>query len=149
MSEEARVYGCIAGAHGSTTAWYDLYSLNHVAVGQLPSADDPPLTREMFAVPMDYRQPGAAFYREQVIHFGGSFNHLSEIWHVWLGKFEGLLRRLYWWEARLHLQGELLGCHEYRWRAVWSGDDVPWYRTPPQPVAKWVFEGGPRDFRVT
>lgn len=148
MSEESRVYGCIIGTHGATTGWYSLYSLNRAAVDVLPAEDAyPALTREVFTVPMDFGRPGSAFYREQVIHFGASFNHLSQSWHLWLEKFEALLRRLYWSESRLHLQMELIGSYDYRWLADWSGDAAPWLRSPPEPTAQWIFEGGPRDFR--
>jgi hypothetical protein len=148
VSEEARVYGCIVGIHGSTADWYGLYRLNHAAVEALPSEDDyPPLTRGMLTVPMDFGRPGTAFYREQLIHFGASFNHLSEYWHLWLAKFEGLLRQLYWSEVRVHLQLELHDAYDYRWRAAWDGTP-PWLRSPPEPTAEWRFEGGPRDFRA-
>lgn len=149
MSEESRIYGCIIGSHGSTADWYGLYPLNHATVAALPAVDDyPPLTRGIFTVPMDFGRPGSAFYREQVIHFGASFKHMSEFWHLWLAKFEELLRRLYWSEARLHLQMELYGNYDYRWRAVWSGDTPSWYLSPPEPTGQWKFEGGPRDFRA-
>jgi hypothetical protein len=149
VSEESRIYGCIVGPHGSTADWYGLYPLNYTVIESLVTDDDyPPLTRGMFAVPMDFGQPGSAFYREQMIHFGASFNHLSESWHLWLAKFEGLLRRLYWSEARLHLQTELHGAYDYRWWAAYSGTP-PWLRSPPAPTAEWTFEGGQRDFRAT
>lgn len=147
MSEEARVYGCIIGIPGSTADWYGLYPLNHAVVDSLPVEDDyPPLTRGIFTVPMDYAQRGSAFYREQVIHFGASFNHLSDTWSIWLEKYEALLRRLYWSEARLHLRIELYGSYDYRWEAAWIGDVPPWYRSPPEPTSNWTFEGGPRAF---
>jgi hypothetical protein len=150
MSEEALVYGCIVADPGPPSDWYGIYPRNLAVVEALPTEDDdyPPLTRGLFTVPMDYGRPGSAFYRQQVIHFGASFSHLSEFWHRWLPKFEGLLRRLYWLEARLHLEIELYGRHEYRWRAAWDGGDIPWHRVPPQPTAAWTFEGGPRDFRA-
>lgn len=149
MSEESRIYGCIVGTHGSTAAWYGLYPLNLAVVESLPFEDEyPPLTRGVFTVPMDFGRRGSAFYREQVIHFGASFNNLSESWHLWLAKFEQLLRRLYWSEARLHLQMELHGSYDYRWTAVWGGDSPPWYCSPPEPTSEWKFEGGPRDYRA-
>lgn len=149
MSEESRVYGCIVGVRGSSADWSGPYPRNLAAVEALPVEDEyPPPTRGIFAVPMDYARPGSAFYREQVIHFGASFNHLSESWHLWLPKFEGLLRRLYWSEARLHLRIELYGEYEYRWSAVWDGGLAPWLRSPPRTTTGWAFCGGPRDFRA-
>ena len=149
MSEESLIYGCIVGVHGSISNWYGIYPLNKMVVDELPTEDIyPPLTRGIFTVPMDYGQPRSAFYRQQVIHFGASFNGLSEFWPSWLEKFEGLLRRLYWEEARLHLKIELCGSYKYHWQAKWEGNDVPWHRIPPQPSEQWTFEGGPRDFRL-
>ena len=149
MSEESRVYGCIVGVHGSTDDWYGLFPQNLAAVEALPADDAyPPLTREIFAVPMDYARPGSAFYREQVMHFGASFSHLSEFWHIWLEKFEGLLQRLYWSEVRLHLWIELHGEYNYRWVAAPGDFMLPWLRSPPEPTAEWAFDGGPRDFRA-
>jgi len=148
VSEEARIYGCIVGTPGSTADWYGLYPLNYAAVAALPAEDDyPPLTRGMLTVPMDFGRPRSAFFREQVIHFGTSFNHLSQSWHLWLEKFEDLLRRLYWSEARVHLQVELNGEFDYRWQAAWSGTP-PWLRSPPETTTEWRFEGGPRDLRA-
>jgi hypothetical protein len=147
MSEEATLYGCIIGTHGTTADWYGLYPLNKAAIDALPEEDDwPPLVRSLFAVPMDYERPGTAFYRSQMIHFGASFNHFSEFWHLWLAKFEALLRRLYWWEAYLHLDMEIHGRFEYRWRVV--PGSIPFFLDPPQPTTEWMFEGGPRDFRT-
>ena len=149
VEEESLVYGCIVGPPGSSADWYGLYPRNKSMIDALPIADSyPPLTRGIFTVPMDYGQPGTAFYRQQVIHFGASFSHLSEFWHLWIAKFEELLRGLHWSEARVHLENELYGSFEYRWEAVWTGDEIPWHRVPPQPTSHWSFQGGPRDFRA-
>jgi hypothetical protein len=150
VSEIARVYGCIVGPHGNLADWYGLYPLNHATVQRLPTQDDfPPLTRGMFTVPMDYADPGAAFYREQIIHFGASFNHLSEYWHLWLAKFERLLGQLYWSEVRVHLQMELNGEYDYQWRAGRDAGAPPaWLCSPPETTMQWEFSGGPRDFRA-
>src|ERR1051325_4256449 len=149
MSEESRVYGCIVGQPGSTPDWHFPYEFNHAVIGALPTEDAyPPLTRGIFTVPMDYRQSGSAFYRQQIIHFGASFNHLSEYWHVWLAKFEELLRRLSWLEVRLHHEIELHGSFEYHWHATWPGNDIPWHRVPLCATTQWSFEGGPRDLRT-
>jgi hypothetical protein len=149
MSQESIVYGCILGIHGGVEDWYDFYPLNQAAIDALPREDDyPPLTRDLFTVPMNYTQHGVAFYRRQVIHFGASFSNFSENWHEWLPKFEALLPRLYWDEARLHLEIELYGEYEYRWRAAWPTEDPSWRHSPRTPTTEWTFTGGPRDFRI-
>jgi hypothetical protein len=149
VSEVSRIYGCIVGPHGTLADWYGLYPLNRAAVRSLPTRDQyPPLTRRMFTVPMDYAEPGAAFFREQIVHFGASFNHLSEFWHLGLVKFETLLRQLYWSEARVHLHMELKGDYDYQWLAARDQKAPPWLCSPPEPTMEWEFSGGPRDFRV-
>jgi hypothetical protein len=146
MSEEATLYGCIVGTHGTTTDWYGLYPLNKAVIDALPEEDDyPPLVRSLFTVPMDYGRVGTAFSRSQMIHFGASFNHFSDHWHLWLAKLEALLGRMYWREAFLHLDVEMYGRHEYRWRV--APGSVPFFLDPPRPTTEWTFEGGPRDFR--
>jgi hypothetical protein len=144
MSELCVVYGCIHGAHGSTSTWYDLYSRNAEAIARLPTEDvSPELTRSLFAVPEEPLGPG--FFRRQIIHFGASYNHLAEEWHQWLDKFEALLRELYWFEAHVHADLGLHGRYHYRWTLP-DGNEVPFYADPPATVATWSFEGGPRSF---
>ncbi len=144
MSEEAMLYGCVVGTHSTTANWYGLYPLNRAVIDSLPEEDGyPPLTRGMFAAPAGDDRSGPGFYRHQMIHFGASFNHFSEDWHLWLEKFEALLQRLYWREAYLHLEIEFHGRHEYHWSAA----AAPFYDDPPRPTAEWTFEGRPRDFR--
>jgi hypothetical protein len=82
-------------------------------------------------------------YRGPVIYFGGSFSSLYESWAEWLDKFESLLRQLYWEHAVVVLVTEWMGQHVYRWDVE---DQASLTELPP-PERKWVFTGGPRDFR--
>lgn len=61
----------------------------------------------------------------------------------WLVKFENLLRQLYWEHAVVVLVTEWMGQHTYRWNAKIDAFEAE----KPTPIAKWTFEGGPRDFR--
>ena len=148
MSELMTLYGCIKGAFGSRQDFYGLYKKNKVIIDNLPETDDlPPLTRNIFTVPLDYSTPEGkpGFYRVQMIHFGASFNNLSNLWNQWLEKFERLLKRLYWYEANIHLDVELYGSYHYIWK-VNTEEIQRFYEKPPIPVGKWTFSGGPRSF---
>ena len=143
MSDECYLYGAILGVFGTTDDWYGPFERNARVIGSLPDNDDaPPLTKRMFALPERYGEPG--FYRYQVIHFGASFSHFADDWHVWLEKFEALLRRLCWFEVHLHLNAGIGGGeHRYTWRA--SPDQLARMRqNPPLPPERWDFQGGPR-----
>ena len=145
MSDECFLYGTIVGAFGTTADWYGPFERNEQVIASLPEADEAPqLTRGMFGLPERYGQPG--FYRYQVIHFGASFNHFADDWHVWLEKFEGLLVRLCWFEAHVHLDAGIAGGrHSFQWRV--APDQVARMRQkPPLPPECWDFEGGPRKF---
>jgi hypothetical protein len=63
-------------------------------------------------------QPCSLAGREQVIHFGASLEGDPTdrgCWDVWLGKFEALLRRLYWWSAVVHLETDFERECTFRW----------------------------------
>lgn len=97
-----------------------LQERNVEVISQLPVEDEFPwLTGGMFALPGPSPQ---GTFREQIIHFGLSMKdrflspstvydrehgwpaeeraHATE----WIGKFEDLLRRLYWYGAELHVR---------------------------------------------
>jgi hypothetical protein len=147
MSAETILYGAILGPMGSRPNGYiRTFEINFDAIEALPLADEePPLVRPMFAArkpSVDYQ---AGFFRTQVIHFGASFSHFSGDWAAWLAKFEDLLRKLCWSEARLYLAMEHYGRHEYTWTP--TSDQFDRFHLPePLPVSNWDFTGGPRAF---
>ncbi len=143
MSEQGTLYGCIFGSglilsrHNS-----EIFRLNKAAVEALPDKQDwkqTVLVRGIFHVP----DPDTEyFYRLQMIHFGTAINHLDLYWEIWLNQFEALLRRLYWFEAHVHMEAENYGEHSYHWEA----NIDPMRLEPPEPIREWEFTGGPRSF---
>lgn len=147
MGWESIVYGYIKGStlRAGTEQYHDLQPLNRAVINRLPETDSWPfLTRSMFSYSGNDYVSGR--YRHQIIHFGASFKQVEEDWQQWLEKLEALLRRLYWVEAKLHLETEALGAYSYRWVGVFdrntSEDHVY------TPTTEWIFEGGTRHFIV-
>jgi hypothetical protein len=132
VAHEVIVFGCVEGADSER-----LKALNMATLAELPAEDEWPwLVRGMFALPAGWPQ---GTYRSQVIHFGASLKDEPgdrSPWDGWIGKFEALLRRLYWWSVTLHLITEFEPERVFRWlpSAVavecMAGD-------PPQPVQEW------------
>lgn len=128
MSLESIVYGYIKGATlRPGPHFFDLHPLNRAVINRLPRGDEWPfLTRSMFAYPGDDAPAGR--FRRQIIHLGASFKQVEEAWEEWLGKFEALLRRLYWWSVTLHLESQQVGNYTYLWAArspEYGNDDRP------------------------
>lgn len=146
MSQQSIIYGYIQGAEWMASDPHKLHRLNRKVLESLPADDPfPPLTRGMFAAPDDDPRHGA--YRSQVIHFGASLKEAEPDWRKWLEKFEALLRRLYWFNASVHLRSELVGDQQYDW-TVDAGQIVHFFSDPPVPATKWFFDGGPRSFEL-
>jgi hypothetical protein len=81
----------------------------------------------------------------QAMHFGASYKYLEDGWHLWLTKFERLLRHLFWYRARVHLRAELYGEYTYTWQCTETALEHL-KADPPLPVTEWHFTGGPRSF---
>lgn len=145
MAQPSIIYGYIQGADWMSSDFHKLHRLNREVLGQLPETDPfPHLTREMFAVSGDVA-PGPTNGKAQIIHFGTSMREVEMTWRKWLDKFEALLRKMYWFNAVVHLHAELVGDYEYEW-TVDATQIVHFYQDPPRPTSKWLFDGGPRDF---
>jgi len=139
MGHEAIIYGCVVGASwraGERFTW--THDLNREALARVPEDDDWPwVVRGIFALPAPYPQ---GTYRSQVIHFGLSIKDEPSdrgIWDVWLGKFERVLGRLYWYSAVAHLDTDFEPPRVFEWLPTEAAlrrlrDD------PPQPVGEWV-----------
>jgi hypothetical protein len=139
MGHEAIVYGRIVGASwrvGERFTW--THDLNCGALAQVPADDDWPwVVQGIFALPAPYPQ---GTYRRQVIHFGLSIKDDPQdrsIWEVWLGKFERVLRRLYWRSAVAHLDTDFEPPRVFEWVPTDAAMDRL-YDDPPQPVGEWV-----------
>lgn len=144
MGQPSIIYGYIQGADWMSSDFHKLHRLNREVLAALPESDAfPHLTRGMFAAAGDLQQQGNN--RSQIIHFGASMREVEMTWRKWLEKFEALLRKLYWFNAVVHLRAELVGDYDYEW-TVDANQIVHFFHDPPRPSGKWLFDGGPRDF---
>jgi hypothetical protein len=140
MSHEAILYGRIIGATGrpGTDGYFALHERNRVALNRLPKEDDWPwLIRGMFALPAGHPQ---GTFRRKVIHFGASIKddpNNRGIWDEWLGKFECLLRQLYWRSAVVHLSTDFEPDRVFEWRPT-EAAMAGLYAEPPRPIGEWV-----------
>jgi hypothetical protein len=117
-----------------------LQSRNLEILDKLPAKEQSPspLVRGMFAVP-DWN---GGLHIQQVIPFGGSFydDEMSrDWWEAWLGKFESLLRRLYWKSVVLHMESTFAFCGHrvFRWQPTEKAEALIW-ADEPQPIGEWV-----------
>lgn len=146
MAFETIVYGMIdAGELESDVGMNVHHQRNLDVLAALPEDDEQPaLIRSMFSSPGK-----AAAYQSQVIHFGGSFETLERQFHLWLEKFEALLRQMYWYSVVLHLDSELFeGDYEYQWVVSEKCLEERLFLPDPLPVNDWDFDGPPRQFDV-
>lgn len=144
MAQQSIVYGYIQGAEWMSSDVHRLHRLNQEIITALPEKDAFPwLTRGMFAVPVNGADPSSS--KSQIIHFGASIYEVELEWRKWLEKFEALLRKLYWFNAVVHLHTEVIGDHQYDW-TIDANQIVHFFNDPPRPATKWFFDGGPRDF---
>ena len=110
--EESVVYGCIKDV--SNGAARPRHHANRDAILALPDAEDwPVLNREMFAVPT---LETAGDLHTQIVHVGSSYCGIEYEWSYWLQQFEGLLRKMYWVAATVHLETALSGRHSFVWK---------------------------------
>ncbi|TBU81933.1 hypothetical protein DNK06_05280 [Pseudomonas daroniae] len=116
MESESIVYGSIRDWPSDSPSESRLRRLlNQQVLEALPAGDAWPfLGREMFSC---CQRPGGGLYQTQVIHFGASYQTIEYEWKLWVAEFEGLLKRLYWASAVVHLETELNGTHTFRWES--------------------------------
>lgn len=133
MGHISIVYGHIIGATWRNEDYHKLQRLNKEVINVLSDYDEvfPWITRSMFLVPNPDKDK---LYKDQVIVFGASYKSVEHEWEEWLGKFEIILKQLYWSNATIHLETELVGNHRYEWTFDISQPD------------NWTFKGGPRKF---
>ena len=139
MGHEVIMYGVVIGATLSPGENFrSLYPLNAKVINSLPSDDDYPwVDGSMFAMPGDY--PNGT-YRRQAIHFGLTIkdepNDLDGFIKAWLTKFEAILKQLYWFSARLHVERDFsLEC-QYLWMP--SESSLAALREEiPRPITQW------------
>jgi hypothetical protein len=145
MGHETLMYGFVLGSKYTREDIRFLQRLNQQVIDRLPASDDWPfLTRSMVHIPGEDFHEGT--YRNHIILVGGTFKQIELHWNQWLNKFENFLRQLYWKKAKIHLETDIYGNHDYQWDA----DPLEWGKLfkddPPSPIQLWTFSGGPRQF---
>jgi hypothetical protein len=135
MAHESIVWGFIEGASIRNPK---LQKINKGIIARLPEFDEfPPVARSMFSYPRKAQLQGN--FRAQVIHFGGSVNHLC--FHkifLWLKKFEDVLSRLYWGEAIAHIWTDYIdGCYQFYW-TMSSVILETYHEGKPKPTSLWT-----------
>jgi hypothetical protein len=107
-------------------------------IDRIPVEDEwPYFVRGMFALPAAFPE---GTYRSQVIHFGASSKDEPgdpRPWDEWLGKFEALLRELYWDFAVVHLETEFVPARVFEWHPTDAAMEIVWSEAP-QPVRDWT-----------
>ena len=142
MGLDAVIYGRIVAPYLTWPPERDgrfLQSRNLEVIAALPTEDQSsgPLVRGMFALPT--WKGGLRI--EQVIPFGGSLDDDAmsrDWWNVWLGKFESLLRNLYWKSVVLHMESlhAFNGHRMFRWSPTECAAALVWADAP-QPIGEW------------
>lgn len=116
MFSESVVYGCIRDWPMQDFERQQARSRHNGGVlGELPHSETwALLNREMFSVSpsLDQLSPTS-----QVIHFAATYRSVEYEWDCWVKQFEGLLKRLYWSTAVVHLEAESHGSHRFSWQS--------------------------------
>lgn len=114
MAMGGTVYGTIEAAWGVTHKAMRRHNLR--VLRQLPDRDEwPPLIRPMFGITGPSVRQGA--YDHDLIHYGATLKGMDGgDARKWIAKFEALLRRLYWYEAIMHIDW-IFGPRTFRWVA--------------------------------
>ena len=118
MDQESVVYGCIKDTVYSDESdhLFQRRETNKQVMQQLPSIEDwPLLSREMFSMPelaVDVDDTNT-----NVMHFGTSYKAVEYEWEDWIGKFEAMLKKMYWVSATVHLDTEFNGRHTFIWES--------------------------------
>ena len=143
MAHHTIIYGRISGASWKIEDYCKLHKLNIDVINSLPESDSefPWINRSMFSIPNEQ-----GTFRDQVITFGASYKTLEYEWHLWIEKFEELLKRLFWFDVTIHAEFEIMGNYKYDWFIKTDLMDN-WHNEPLIPINEWVFESnGPRTF---
>ena len=144
MAHHTIIYGRISGAFGKFEDFYKLHRLNAEVINSLPIDDSefPWINRSMFSIPNEQ-----GTFRDQVITFGASYKTLENSWHLWIEKFEEVLKRLFWYDVTIHAEFEVRGDYKYSW-IININEIDKWHKQYPETITDWKFESnGPRHFK--
>lgn len=144
MAHNTIIYGRLSGATWKAEDYYKLHRLNAEVINSLPNSDSqfPWINKSMFSIPNEQ-----GTFRDQVITFGASYKTLEYKWHLWLEKFEEILKRLFWFDVTIYAEFEVMGDYKYDWLINIDQIDK-WHKEFPEPIVDWKFESnGPRTFK--
>lgn len=144
MAHHTIISGRISGATWKREDYYKLHRLNAKVIDSLPENDPefPWINRSMFSIPNNQ-----GIFRDQVITFGASYKTLEYEWHLWIEKFESLLKKLFWFDVIIHAEFEVMGDYKYEWLINYDLIKDNWYKGTPKPIIEWSFDSnGPRTF---
>lgn len=109
MSNEGHISGIIIEESHPPDGNAPIHRWNDAALARIPETDrGPGLVRSMFAVPRA-DVPSTSFRRSRAIAVALHANHITDDLHLWLPKFEAVLRDLYWLHAVLYIDGGWMG----------------------------------------
>ena len=145
MGHEMLIWGMIEGAlYHSGDEYSLLHQKNMEIISGLPGTADadswPWLNKTWFAAPGPRR---IGTYRNFVIHLGGSIKDAPfdtpSATHLWISKFEVIIRQLFWFQACVVFEGDFLEPIMYRWTATQEAIDKRWL-SEPLPTDEWHLE---------
>lgn len=143
MAHNTKIYGYINGAVWNSEDYYKLHRLNSEIINLVPNVDNnfPFINRSMFSIPDEQ-----GVFRQQIITFGASYKTLEYEWDLWLEKFENILKKLYWWDAKIFVDFEVMGQYVYEWEIDLNKREN-WWKDKPEPITEWNYKSdGPRLF---
>lgn len=147
MAHHSIVYGRIVGPTWKTDDYYKLHRINLETIASFPNEDDgdiPWINQSMFSVANEQ-----GVFRDQVISFAASYRSLEWEWGVWLEKFESYLQQLFFYDAIIHVEFEVMGEYTYKWKTNFEDWQEHWYGENPNPDIGWDYSAdGPRVFKL-
>lgn len=139
MAIGGTMYGCIRTPWG--LCHKSLRRHNVRVLRHLPREDAwPPLIGSMFGITGPSVREGA--YDHDLIHYGVTLKGMDERDAIaWIAKFEALLRRLYWFEAVMHINW-IFGDRSFCWTADKEQVQKMLAVASPGAIDRWTFADG-------
>lgn len=118
---------------------------NYHIISSLPKDDKwPPLSYEMFAIcENDKNSNGPDLeYSGRIIHFGANLKSVEQEWIEWKLKFETLLTKLFFLQARVHFKTEYSPLETSSWTVDSQKYTVRYDNEMPDKIKRedWVYE---------
>ncbi|NVK63238.1 MAG: hypothetical protein HWE22_01575 [Flavobacteriales bacterium] len=131
------IYGVIEEYGLNHHRKYEVYDHNEKIISELPTSDSwPPLSKEMFSI----TKGEILEYSGRIIHFGACLKSVEYEWLEWKGKFESLLKEMYWLQAHVHFKTEYTGVVSFEWRMDLNKWSIGSGQIDPIKEEYWEFE---------